>query len=529
MANDRYDAIVVGAGHNGLVAAGYLARAGWRVLVLERRSLVGGCCVTEEVFPGFKVSTAAYVCSLLRPEIIRDFKLRDYGYEVLTRDPSSFSPYPGNRHLLLWNDPKLLYDEIAKFSERDAQRYPQYVAHLERLVEVIEPMLLTPPPAPASRRWRELLGLARLGNRLRRHAEPLTRLFSMSVADYLDRWFESEELKVRLATDGVIGALAGPRTPGTAYVLFHHVMGETDGQRGVWGYVRGGMGTITRAMAEFVRSQKGTVETDAPVRRVLVKNQRCRGVVLEDGREILAPVVLSNADPKRTFLGMFDPLDLPESLVEEVRRLRYGSGTVKINVAARALPDFYGYPGTQPGPQHRGTIHLCPNIDYIERAYEEAKWGRPAARPVVEMCIPSVIDPTLAPPGKHFISLFVQYAPYERRDGQQWNDATEKAFAQSVFAVIREYVSNWDDLVEDFQVLSPKGLEDRFGLTGGNIFHGEMTLDQMLFLRPTAQCAQYATPIGGFYLCGSGSHPGGGVLGAPGYLAARRVLRDRSK
>ncbi|MFO0949298.1 MAG: NAD(P)/FAD-dependent oxidoreductase [Planctomycetota bacterium] len=346
----------------------------------------------------------------------------------------------------------------------------------------------------------------------------------MSVADYLDRWFESEPLKVRLATDGVIGAMAGPRTPGTAYVLFHHVMGETEGQRGVWGYVRGGMGTITQALAEYVQSKGCTILTDAPVARVLVKSQRCQGVVLEDGREFRSSIVVSNADPKRTFLSMFDPLDLPESLVEEVRRMRFRSGTVKINIAARGLPDFKAYPGTQAGPQHRGTIHLCPSIDYIETAFEEAKWGRPSTKPVVEMCIPSVVDETLAPPGKHFISLFVQYAPYERSDGLAWDAVTEKEFAERVFSVIREYTSNWDEIVEDYQVLSPKGLEDRFGLTGGNIFHGEMSLDQLLFMRPVPGCSQYSTPISGFYLCGSGTHPGGGVMGAPGYLAAKRIL-----
>jgi phytoene dehydrogenase-like protein len=529
MAVDSYDAIVIGAGHNGLIAAAYLARAGWRVLVLERRDVVGGCCVTEEVFPGFRVSTAAYVCSLLRPEIIRDLKLAEYGYELLLRDPSSFSPFPDNRHLLFWKDPKLLYGEIAKFSEKDARRYEAYEKHLEVVVGRLEPMLMAPPPDPTSRRWRDLWAMGKLALSLRGSTIDLVRLFSMSAADYLDRWFESDQLKVRLVTDGIIGAMAGPRTPGTAYVLFHHVMGQSDGQRGVWGYVRGGMGTITRALAEYVRARKGVIETSAEVARVLVKGQRCVGVALSDGREFRTRVTLSNADPKRTFLGMFDPLDLPESLVEEVRGLRFDSATCKINVAASGVPDFRAYPGSQAGPQHRGTIHLCPSIEYLERAYDEAKWGSPSSRPFIEMCIPSVIDETIAPPGKHFFSLFVQYAPYHRRDGQGWNETTEKQFAESVFDVFREYTTNWDDIVEDYQVLSPKGLEDRFGLTSGNIFHGAMTLDQLFFMRPVPSCARYRTPIEGFYLCGSGCHPGGGVLGAPGFLAAHRVLREQSK
>lgn len=529
MAADTYDAIVIGSGHNGLIAASYLARAGWRVLVLERREIIGGACVTEEIFPGFKVSTAAYVCSLLRPQIIKDLKLESYGFELLTRDPSSFSPLPGNRHLLFWKDRDATCREIAKFSEKDAQRFADYETHLEQISQQLEPLLMLPPPDPNTNNLFELWRLGKQGFRLRKQAEDLIRLFSMSAADYLERWFESDELKVRLATDGVIGTLAGPYTPGTAYILLHHVMGESNGQRGVWGYVRGGMGTITHAIAQYFLSKKGVIETNAEVERVTLRNEQCRGVLLKDGREFRAPVVLSSADPKRTFLGMFDPLDLPESLVADVQRMRFASGSVKINVAASGLPDFLAFPGIQPGPQHRGTIHLCPSMAYIERAYEDAKWGRMSERPVVEMCIPSVVDETIAPAGKHFISLFVQYAPYELADGQQWNDQTEKEFAQRVFAVIRDYVSNWDQILDDYQILTPKGLEDRFGLTGGNIFHGEMSVDQLAFMRPSPHSSRYATPIDGFYLCGSGAHPGGGVMGAPGYLAAKTVLRQRRK
>lgn len=524
MAADSYDAIIIGAGHNGLITAAYLARAGRKVLVLETRPIVGGACVTEELWPGYKISTAAYVCSLLRPEIIKDLKLPSYGYEVLRRDPSSFSPFPDNRHLLFWADTKRTQEEIAKFSTKDAHRYADYEKELETVAAAIEPLLLKAAPNPRSRNIRDLWRMARFGLGLKPHAVDLMRLFSMSVADYLDRWFESDELKTRLATDGVIGALAGPKTPGTAYVLFHHVMGQTDGQRGVWGYVRGGMGRITSSIADYVRSKNGTILTNAPVARIVVKSERCQGVVLEDGREFKSRIVVSNCDPKRTFLKLFDPLDLPESLVENVRAIRFRSATVKINIAANGLPNFAAYPGTQAGPQHRGTIHLCPTMDYIEEAFEEAKWGRPSTKPVVEMCIPSVVDPSVAPPGKHFISLFVQYAPYERSDGKVWDDSTEKEFAERVFAVIREYAPNWDSILDDYQILSPKGLEDRFGLTGGNIFHGEMSLDQLLFMRPVPNCSQYSTPIRGFYLCGSGSHPGGGVMGAPGYLAAKKIL-----
>jgi phytoene dehydrogenase-like protein len=311
--------------------------------------------------------------------------------------------------------------------------------------------------------------------------------------------------------------------------MFHHLMGEAFGQKGVWAYVKGGMGSITKAMAQYFESQGGTILTEAPVRRVAVKSQAVRGVVLEDGREFFAPVVLSNADPNRTFLGMFDELDLPESLVREVRQIRYASGSTKVNIAAKTLPDFRAYPGTEPGPQHRGTIHFAPTIDYIEKAYEEAKNGKPSTEPFIEMGIPSVCDPSIAPPGRHAITCFVQYAPYTRADGRPWDETTEREFAQNIFNTIRQYVTNWDDVVEDYQILTPPRIEERFALTGGNIFHGQLTPDQLFHMRPVPSCSRYGTPIRGFYLCGAGAHPGGGVFGAPGYNAARVVLRERRR
>lgn len=509
-----------------MVAAGYLVRAGWKVLVLERYERVGGACVTEEVFPGYKVSTAAYVNSLLRPEILRDFDLAKRGYRLLVRDPSSFSPTRDGRSLLFWADPKRTFEEIAKFSRRDAERYAAYESELERVARVMEPMLMAPPPDPTAGGLKALWNLARTGLRLKREIEPIVRLFTMSAADYIERWFESEPLKARLATDGVIGAWAGPRTPGTAYVLFHHVMGQADGQRGVWGYVQGGMGTISEGLADYVRSKGGVIATNAEVQRIEARNGSVTGVVLADGREYRSRVVLSNADPKRTFLGMVDAAHLPTELFDEVRAFRCRSGVVKINVALHALPDFSARPGSSPGPHHRGTIHYCDSMDEIERAFDDAKSGRPSDRPIVEMCLPSVVDPSIAPPGKHLASLFVQYAPYDRTDGKEWNETTEREFAERSFAMISEYAPNWNSIVDDYQVLAPRGLEARFGMTGGNIFHGEMTLDQLAFLRPTHGLSQYRTPIHGLYLCGSGAHPGGGVMGAPGSLAAKTVLRE---
>lgn len=525
MPADTFDAIVIGAGHNGLISAGYLVRAGWKVLVLERRDVVGGACVTEEIFPGYKVSTAAYVNSLLRPEIIEDFDLKRRGYELLVRNPSSFSPLRDGRHQMFWADQKKTYDEIAKFSRQDAERYGEYEAELERIATIMEPMLMEPAPDPTSNKLGDLWRLLRTGMRFRSEVESIVRLFSMSAADYIERWFESEPLKARLATDGVIGAWAGPRTPGTAYVLFHHVMGQADGQRGVWGYIRGGMGTITRGLADFVTEHGGKIITNADVSLIDVKADRVQKVVLADGREFKARVVLSNLDPRRTFLKLIDPKYLSEQFIRDVEGIRCRSGVVKINVATHGLPSFSAMPGDTAGPQHRGTIHFTETMEEIDVAFEEARRGYPSTRPIVEMCIPSVVDETLAPPGKHFVSLFVQYAPYTRADGQAWTKQHKDDFVKSAFNVISEYAPNWNDIVDDYLVLTPVDLEERFGMTGGNIFHGEMTLDQLAFLRPTHSLSKYSTPIDGLYLCGSGVHPGGGVMGSPGYLAAHHVLR----
>ncbi len=536
MAANKYDAIIVGGGHNGLVAAGYLARARWKVLVLERYHLVGGACVTEETFPGFRMNTGAYVVSLLRPEIVRDFKLAKFGYEPLTRDPSSFSPYPGNRHLIFWKDNEATKREVARFSARDAERFDAFNRHLEEMVALLDPLAAAAPPEIKTGGWGERLGWLMWWARKRHPVSDakllariadITRLLTVSVAEYLDRWFESEEVKVRYCTDGVIGLLAGPHSPGTAYGMFHHLMGQHEGRRGEWAYVRGGMGAITQALADYVRSQGGEIVTGAEVARIAVKSGAVAGVALADGREFQANVVLSNADPKRTFLKLFDPLDLPEDLLADVRRLKTASGATKINIAARALPDFHAYPGREVGPQHRGTIHFSPSMAYIEKAFEDCKAGRPSAEPFIEMGIPSAVDPSVAPPGKHYISCFVQYAPYTRADGKPWDAATEAEFAEATFNVIRQYCSNWDEVVENYQILTPPKIEQRFGLTGGNIFQVEISPDQLFHMRPTPQTSGYATPVRGFYLCGAGSHPGGGVYGAPGWLAAQRVLKDR--
>ncbi|HEV8441725.1 MAG TPA: NAD(P)/FAD-dependent oxidoreductase [Methylomirabilota bacterium] len=523
-----HDVIVVGGGHNGLVTACYLARAGLRVLVLERRSQVGGACITEETWPGFKVSTAAYVLSLFRKEIVRDLRLADYGFTVLPRNPSSFTPFPDGRFLLLGQDPILTGQQISKFSARDAERYPQYEAMLERVADWVEPTLTATPPDLLHPRLRDVLRLAALGRSFRRlggAAHEAIEILTGSARAVLDRWFESAELKATLATDAIIGAMASPSMAGTGYVLFHHVMGETDGRRGVWGYVRGGMGGLTQALAAAARDLGVEIRCDAEVARIVVQDGRVTGVARADGQEHPAPVVASNADARVTFTRLLDRRLLPAEFAAAVERIGYDSASLKINVALSELPSFRACPGGEPGPQHRGTIHICPDLDYIERAYDDAKYGRPSERPVLECTIPSVVDPTVAPPGQHLMSMFVQYAPYALR-GSTWDEVGER-FADRCFDLLDEYAPNFRRAVLARQVLTPLDLERTFNLTGGNIFQGAMSLGQLFALRPVVGYAGYRTPVKGLYLCGAAAHPGGGVMGVPGWNAAREILRAR--
>jgi phytoene dehydrogenase-like protein len=522
-----YDLIVIGGGHNGLVTAAYLARAGLKVCVLERRDVLGGACVTEEVWPGFKVSTAAYVNSLLRPEIIRDLELKRHGFEMLPRSPSSFTPFPDGRSLLLGPDKQMTRREIAKFSAKDAEALPRYEAMLERVADFLEPTLTMTPPNPWSLRPSNLLQLARLGLafvKLGHDGQKAVEILTGAATPILDRWFESEQLKVTLATDAIIGAMASPSMPGTAYVLFHHVMGECDGVRGVWGYVRGGMGGISNAIAAAARERGAEIRTGAEVSRILVKNGAVRGVALADGTEIRAPRVASGVDANVTFLRLMDNGDLPADFLEAVRNIDYASASCKINLALSELPEFTALPGA-PGPQHRGTIHISPTMEYIERAYDDAKYGRASAHPIIEATIPSALDDTLAPKGTYVMSMFTQYFPYKLAPGLSLAEEKEK-YADRCIDLMNQYAPNFKRSVISRQILSPVDLEERFGLTGGNIMQGVMSLSSLSFMRPVPGYADYRTPVRGLYLCGAATHPGGGVMGACGYNAAREIRRD---
>jgi len=528
MSTPTYDAIILGAGHNGLVTAAYLAKAGRKVLVLERRELVGGCCVTEEVWPGFRVSTAAYVNSLLRPEIIRDLNLAKHGFEMIPRSPSSFTPFPDGRSLMMGPDKELTHREIAKFSKKDADAYPKYEAMLTRVADFLEPLLVQTPPDP----WggpMDMLRLGRIGWNFRKLGRAVgaeaIEILTGAAKPILDRWFESDELKATIATDAVIGAFAAPSMPGTAYVLFHHVMGECNGVRGVWGYVKGGMGKISDSIAAAAKGYGAEIRVNAPVVKILVKNNKAIGVALADGTELHAKQVASCADANVTFNKLVEPNELPEDFRAAINRIDYASATVKINVALDRPPNFRALPNTGAtgiGPQHHGTMHICPTMDYIEAAYNDAKFGRCSANPMLECTMATALDDSLAPAGKHILSMFVQYGPYALK-GTTW-EAEKDKFADRCFDILEEYAPGFKASVLHRMVIPPPEMERLWGITGGNIMQGTMSLSSMFSLRPAAGFANYKTPIGGLFLCGAAAHPGGGVMGAAGLNAARAML-----
>jgi phytoene dehydrogenase-like protein len=526
--NNKYDALVIGGGHNGLTTAAYLAKAGKKVLVLERRHVIGGAAVTEEIYPGFKYSVCSYVVSLLRPEVIRDLELPKYDLEIIPLD-STFTPMPDGNHLFRCGDHDKTRREIARHSITDAEAYDQYGQLMVQMAMAVKPMLGMVPPEPTSLNPREILGLASVGSHFRQLGEKLlydlTKLMTMSSADFLDEWFETEVLKATMAASGIIGTFMGPRSPGTAYVLLHHYMGELDGAFRSWGFARGGMGSISRVIADAARHFGADIRTEAAVDHVLIKNGRAHGVVLSSGEEIYANVIVSGVDPKRTFLKMIDSQYLDSEFVKQVDNFKIRGSSAKVNLALDALPNFTSMPGQ--GPHLSGAISISPSIDYIERAYDDAKYGDYSHRPYLDIIIPSMLDPSMAPPGKHVMSIFVQYAPYHLEKGT-WPERREE-FGDNVIETLSEYAPNMKDIILHRQVVTPWDLEQEFGLTEGNIFQGELTLDQLFFLRPIPGWAKYRTPIKNLYMCGACTHPGGGVMAASGRLSALEILKDWQK
>ena len=522
----QYDAIVIGAGHNGLCNAAYLAKAGLDVLVVERNPHIGGASVSRELYPGWTYSNCSYVCSLLRPEISRDLELARHGLQVVpyhggvtfTQDGDHFGNYP---------DAERLYREMARHSQRDANAYERFEADVTKQTRLIREFLLATPPDPTSFKPKDLKGLLELASAFTGMGEEglldSVRFWTMSIGDFLDEYFETDVIKAHLSGSGVIGTALGVYSPGTAYVLLHHYMGEVDGNVGAWGFARGGMGAVAEALAASLRAFGGEIVCDADVHRVIVERGRAAGVALADGTEYRAKLVVSNLDPKRTFLKCFDESDLPAEVVEQARNFKIRGSSGKLNIALDGLPTFNGL--SPDSPLMLSDMHCTDSLERMERAYDDWKAGTWSRDPYVDMLIPTTVDPTMAPPGKHMMTVFVQYCPPTLAEGP-WTRQARDAFGQTVIDQLAEHSPDLKDLILDCEVRTPHELEDEVGLTEGNIFHGELTFDQLLFNRPFPGCAQYRGPLRGFYLCGSGTHPGGGVMAAPGANAAREILAD---
>ena len=522
----KYDVIVIGAGHNGLTTAAFLAKAGLSVLVVEKNPWIGGASVSRSLYPGWTYSNCSYVCSLFRPEIYRALELARHGLQVIPYEGSITFMRNGD-YFGSYGDKERHYRELARHSRRDADAYQRYEADVMRQTRLIRPLLMRTPPDPTSFRPRDLMELIHLIKSCWDLGEETLcdtiRFWTMSIGDFLDGYFESDIVKAYLAGSGIIGTALGVYSPGTAYVLLHHYMGDVDGSIGSWGFARGGMGAIADALAGAFQAHGGEIKVNAGVDKILVNDRRARGVVLQNGDEYRADAVVSNLDPKRTFLNIMDERDLPEDLVDKARNFKIRGSSGKLNIALDGMPTFYAVPGDH--ELLRADMHFIDSLERMEKAYDDWKNGAWSKDPYQDTLIPTLVDPTMAPPGKHMMSVFVQYCP-PQVNGREWTDEQRDQFGQTVIDQIAEYSPDFKDLILHAEVRTPRELEDEVGLTEGNIFQGELTMDQLLFNRPFPGYAQYRGPVKGMYMCGSGTHPGGGVMGAPGANSAREILRD---
>ena len=535
MPKTKYDVAIIGGGHNGLTTACYLAKAGLKVAVIERHSYVGGAAVSRELHPGWTYSNCSYVCSLLRPEIFRDLELSKYGLQIIPYEGSATMLDDG-RFYAHYSDHDLNYRSIAKFSKKDAEAYERFSKDVMRQCKIIKPLLKMTPPDPTSFRPKDIMGLLdfakffaakdELGGLGEKEIYDTIRFWTMSVRDYLEEYFESDVVKAHMAGSAIIGTALGPYSPGSAYVLLHHYMGEVDGTVGAWGYSRGGMGSITKAMAASLKASGGDIIAGSPVTKILIKNNRSHGVVLENGDEIFADKLVSNLDVKRTFLKVVEKEKIPDDFYNAVKNFKIRGSSGKLNIALDDLPIWKSIP--EGDPAGTGDLHITQSIEEMESAYDDWKDGRWSELPYVDMCIPSINDPTMAPQGKHYMSVFVQYVPYNLADGG-WTEEKRLEFGKHVMNRIGAYSENFNDIIKHAEIRTPKELEEEVGLTEGNIFQGELTMDQLMFNRPIPGYAQYKTPIKNLYMCGSSTHPGGGVMGAPGANAAREILIDLKK
>lgn len=521
-----YDAIIIGAGHNGLVTAAYLAKAGRHVLVLERRETLGGAAATEEVFPGFKFNTGAHDAGLFRQEIIDELNLKKHGLEFIESPAAVFAPQPDGASLTLWRDQQKNLAEIAKFSRADAEKFPAFMRLVSNFTEVLNSIMLLTPPSVTQNSFEELLAWAGAGLKLRRSGKremmEFLRLLSMTVTEFLNEWFESEALKAVLGSAGVTGSMQGPQASGTAFVMLYHHLGAANGGFRSSRFVKGGTGQLSVALANAARKFGAEIRTGAEVAHIKLNDDKATGVVLTSGEEISARMIISNADPRRTFFELVGAPNLGPTFVRRVRNIRYRGTTVKVNLALNDLPRFKD----KEAPLS-GHVIICPTLEYLERAYDDAKYGRYSQKPYLDIVIPSVLDASLAPANKHIMSITMQYAPYKLREGN-WDVHREK-LGDHIINTLAAYAPNIKDIILHRQVITPLDWERDYGLTEGGEFHGQMGLDQMLFMRPVAGYGQYRTPIENLYLCGAGTHPGGGVTGAPGHNAAREVLKDWKK